>query len=550
MLSFNKVPKVGVDESGLCDSANLGPSVHSPVSAVHRVLLCDELLTHILAVYDVFESPPINRSLEANSRRELALLARVCKVISEVALNILWRCLDEPYPLISLLRISQDDAEESSIVPPRFLYYGTRIRILNAGAEYIVVWLIRNVKQMTSRPFPRLTRLIVNTDPLDHVSDVQLFIVPSLRSLTLTLCPRENPALSGLLDTIHRTAPYIDELQLEWHKYVLMRTVDVCEVLRGIIKFQHLRKLSTDLEISVYPGLIKTLSKLPTLQSLEFKSYVSDTRNISWNFFASSTGIAALRSITLYGSLPMILALLPALHRCSIVTCNIIIEDTLEAIVDGCHRDRQPQLAHDIVSLSSTLQSLVLQTEEPRRTHFQPQYPYRILRADFIQEFLGTRLLDVELMYIDGDDITDSLCHAMSLAWPELRILRLESSSPLTGPPAHMVTLTGLKYFALYCPDLRSITMQVNGTGNKWQDEIDATVHFNATTLENLNLNGSLVDSPRPVAMFLRWCFPGVRNIESRCRDTFEVRDLTAQRAWDEVVSLVQDYRLSSEQAI
>jgi hypothetical protein len=63
------------------------------LTAMHRALTCHDILV------EIFESV----AHQAKARRQLAWIARCCKTLSEPALDVLWKELDDLIPLLEIL---------------------------------------------------------------------------------------------------------------------------------------------------------------------------------------------------------------------------------------------------------------------------------------------------------------------------------------------------------------------------------------------------------------------------------------------------------------
>ncbi|OBZ76660.1 hypothetical protein A0H81_03309 [Grifola frondosa] len=103
-----------------------------------------------------------------------------------------------------------------------------------------------------------------------------------------------------------------------------------------------------------------------------------------------------------------------------------------------------------------------------------------------------------------------------------------------------MATLAGLLPFAVHCPKLRCLHIEVNATGQSWPcAEIIPTP---SCRLHQLNLSGSPIDCPYAVVDFLLRVFLAVEDIWFDVLTAGCYQNHALMRAWKEVRrALIQD---------
>ncbi|CAL1710373.1 unnamed protein product [Somion occarium] len=504
------------------------------LSAAHRVLLCDELLRQILNILDVSDA-----EFGDENRDALASLASVCKSISPAALDVLWSRLDKIDPLLSLVRTCEESAQSENFpaASRRFLQYSSRVRVLIVARDDIPAEWVAFLRRITIPQFSHLTGLFWYIESESSCDDIDLFIVPSLKDISFSIQYDVGISMSNILRTVYQTVPDITSLHMHWLE-PRPQSYEHCEnMLHSIAAFHQLRSLSTNFDISHYPDALQVLSGLYSLENLELESSVGSNAIRSSVFTPLSQGFPALRSLSLNCPYRMAKVFLPALHGCAISKVDIAIQDSLPFW-------HQQDLVRDLLAnFSSSMNSVEIGI--PDGIYFS-SLEEGLLYPVIITHLLGARLTDVHLMYLEAETLSDALFHSMSVAWPHLRSLRLATCNTVTEPPAKMVTLTGLKWLALHCPDLRDVAVHVNGTGDRWQHEIDLSCPGKATRLQELNLARSLVDSPHSVARYLRWCFPALRQVRFTSKEPFERRSQDIMHACKEVASLLRADSLSN----
>jgi hypothetical protein len=154
--------------------------------------------------------------------------------------------------------------------------------------------------------------------------------------------------------------------------------------------------------------------------------------------------------------------------------------------------------------------------------------------GDILQPLLSfSNLHKLDLRHPVGFDIDNATILDMARSWPQLKILNLVACTTRHMPSR--VTLEGLYTFAEHCPQLTGLTLTFDATLPPCTAPSDQPRH-SQQRLEYLNVEGSPVGAPAPVAEFLFFIFPNlwVIRTEQRC---------FADGAWKPVSAMFKDLR-------
>ncbi|KAK7689366.1 hypothetical protein QCA50_007157 [Cerrena zonata] len=526
--------------------------LHQPAS--HRVLFCDELLRRILDhLYEVDEE---SSGLDWECKDTLASLAITCRSISEPALDVLWRFISDSEAFDTFLQATNILPDSHKLNVSVFssdfkaildLYnknkplhsgdlkkYFHRIHGLHVSTSLWTEPLSQALQTQSQPVFPRLTKLVLCVE--SKLSGMDSILIPTLRSLSIKVSTTVDISPSDLVRTFVYRTPNLNSLHLEWLNDNTQHSAETRKVLCMIVNLPELRHLSMNLDILKCPEFLPTLSCLRHLEILSLTAPIVDRTKPPW-VFVPCHAFPTLHTLHLEYPIRMVHAFLSALRGAKISSLHITIQEPFLP-------SEQFALARSITSnFASTIESVALQVSEGSG-FFSILGDFRTVLPQSITPLISAHLTELHLEYMNADDVTDSLCKSMSEAWPRLRSLDIMADRDVPQPPAHMVTLTGLKWFALGCPEIDEISMQVNGLGTHWENEIDAALEIKASRLTLLNLQGSSVDSPLSVAKYLRWCFPLLRNVRFPKINLIETRDLKIVHAFREVCSLLADSKI------
>ncbi|KAF8217567.1 hypothetical protein K438DRAFT_1924998 [Mycena galopus ATCC 62051] len=140
-----------------------------------------------------------------------------------------------------------------------------------------------------------------------------------------------------------------------------------------------------------------------------------------------------------------------------------------------------------------------------------------------------------------GFDLDDATVARLAAAWPHLRSLTLETSLDNVHP---QTTLDSLHALARHCPQLVSVTIELNATS---VPSLNGPLRLVHTRLYVLGVGGSPISSPAPVARYLSSLFPALEYIftirEEENNDDLEANAAVAlHRIWKQVEEQIPEF--------
>ncbi|KAI0077417.1 hypothetical protein K474DRAFT_1674831 [Panus rudis PR-1116 ss-1] len=497
-------------------------------SAIHSVLLCDELLRCILFY---LTEPVVDDPDEGKAT--LASLALVCKNISPLALGTSWERLDNLNPFVALLE--SHSGIMTAPLSPRMREYANYVRSIVLDSGTIPLPLLNNLDPPL---FPHLRRLEWIVPPRTRVHSFKPFIVPSLAEVCVNITsetdrqpdPEAELVTRSILDalnTITCRCAYMSTLELVWVSGPFGSASS--SILGALSLLPSLRNVSISFNLIASPSALRILSKLPSLTSLEIRE-LSDLYPGGIALESIDDGFGALECMSLEGPYSLVHQILDSMPACSVERCAITLEG-------NTGEDRQKILAQSIArKCGQTVHTLSLSF--PGEIYrFDPGIP--TLSVGILPTLRTMHLVNLHLEWVDSRYLTDQHCRDMSISWPRLRVFRVRPIAVVRNPPPEMVTLSGLRHFAENCPDLSEMLLQVNAAGEHWAREADLLPTARAYSLTTLNLTTSLVTSPEAVAIYLRRCFPSLMDLQfnkvEACMFGYSSRTI----AWDQLRTLM-----------
>lgn len=415
--------------------------------------------------------------------------------------------------------------------PPHLRKYFDRIRGIRVSTSSWMKPLTTTLRRLPQPPFPHMTKLILSID--SDLTNLDLLFTPNLRVLSVTISSDTDVPPIELVRAFWHQTPHLNDLHLEWLGEDAQDPNQTREVLYMITELKELKRLSINLDLSKEPQFLQILSALRSLEELCLTCPVIDRNNPPWDIVACRD-FPSIHSLCLICPARMAEALLPALRGTAISHLNLAIQDSLPA-------REQSALSSSIVDhFPSAAKSVTVRI--PEGLGFAPGWgEVGVILPQCISSLLPLHLTELHLGYMHAEDVSNVLCRNMAESWPQLRCLAIMTDMIVRQPPARMVTLAGLKWFAIGCHDLSEITIQVNGLGHHWEDEIDAFLKPKASKLMLLNLQGSSVNDPLSVAKYLRWCFPTLRDVRFSKLDIIEPRDSEIMQACATIRAMFDD---------
>ncbi|KAH8116161.1 hypothetical protein DFH11DRAFT_1584613 [Phellopilus nigrolimitatus] len=229
--------------------------------------------------HPVFLTPELRVNIFGLADRETqSRCARVCSLWSNDALNELWKDLESPIPLLSILAPLTDDYERAftrSITPKdwrRFYQYSERVRYLTVETDTVSklsssLLLTISRDRRTPSLTPRLIELYLSSHNDSNALQLSaIFMDESLKRLIVRL-PNDEPFnLNFFQEIVYRT-PKLETLGI--HMLFSMGTFG--ESLSTLIRdLNSLRKLTIPL-FSFTSTIAEAAATLPQLNTIEFE---------------------------------------------------------------------------------------------------------------------------------------------------------------------------------------------------------------------------------------------------------------------------------------
>lgn len=416
--------------------------------------------------------------------RALARTARSCRALSDIALDILWRKLDDIGSLLVLLsafkffdcieaeeRVTIDTDTEIAYEPlwllreeilpgewTRFEQYARRVRILTrlGPSKLEPAALVQLFRLTNGKP------LLPNIEEIEyeewHAFDpsILFLVTPSLRILRVNVS-RNTVAR----DPQHKRTNVALDLVLRRSSGALEdRDVSLTDVplLFGLAADLLPRNQCSNLTHAAFVGweplmdfnLLRGLASLPNLTDLSISLHREDQLS---DYFRAHQSFQSLRNLRLNGAATQLAPFLeaeavsaPHLH-----SLEVEIEWYIDRAPELCHRSAAAICAN----YSASLREIKMGT--PRGSHSNgntlPESPF--LAA--FEPLLGMH--DLERIHLRAHRkwslvLSDEELHRMADAWPMLTDLRLEVPSANSSlSPASVL------YLASQCPNLRTLAL-------------------------------------------------------------------------------------------
>ncbi|KAI0755332.1 hypothetical protein C8Q80DRAFT_426078 [Daedaleopsis nitida] len=495
-------------------------------SAIHRVLTTDEIVRYIMAF---LVSPTyMFYNMGRGGLSSLAALAATCSALSEPALEILWRQLDnfEPVGLLwDIVRSAQGPKTVAPVYSQRLMKYASYVReiVIHSG-DVPEPFLALSPQAI----FPSLRRLHWVLESEAKIQHFAQFAVPGLRSLCIDLYssdvddislfyrmetrPVEDPLLVNTLIDGLRAAQAarttLDSLEIFWlNAPSFSRSPDFLNLL---MPFKHLKTLALELQIIAgTPRALEMLSTLPHLAHLTLQNRGKfDMVSSRLQFHPARSGFDALRSLSLHLSPCHVYSILSNFPKRSLENCTT-------RFIGGATEPAQRAITELVMTklVGRTTQFLSLDFQDGDDADLHSERGLFASVSPSILPLLCTRdLVQVEIGCVDPEAITDRMCSEFAKAWPQLRVLNLRPQPSWTEDVkenllSSMVTLRALRIFAEGCPHLSYLNITLNAVGNHWANEAQHLRQIHSRQPVTLSLGESQITHPDAVAMYLSRCF-------------------------------------------
>ncbi|KAJ7476963.1 hypothetical protein B0H11DRAFT_1726973 [Mycena galericulata] len=394
----------------------------------------------------------------------LPSLARVSKIFSGPALDLIWREQTSLAPLIKCMPETvweqRGDKDKTiylrrpimDVDIPRLLFYSVRVRSLDVpryrsrlGNVHAEVLQALNMCLAPHTLMPRLSNLSWAPGKREFPF-IHHFLGPCSRHLELEL-DDSNPALS-LLPYIKASCPRILDATLG----VKANPLTVRLISNAVCGWQHLQQLSV-------PNLDKAgfihISQLPSLTSLTLDSakdtllYLSD--------FLSGTTFPTLTCLNITCDLPRF-----CVGFIKVISSRQFESLTITPLTNWTASSWKELFTTLRDCLDHNMLELIEISESDERNRLLDVTQY-ILSADTIRPLLAFRnLFNVSFQSFPGINVDDNFLEELAVAWPCLT--SLEFSSDVFVSEAPRATLNCLIGFARHCRKLANLGIRMDSS--------------------------------------------------------------------------------------
>ncbi|KAH7886717.1 hypothetical protein F5I97DRAFT_1869635 [Phlebopus sp. FC_14] len=462
--------------------------------------------------------------------------ACVCKQWSDIALDHVWRNVDDLLQLFRILKsIKLSSIEEryefTSTPGPddwlRFEKYARRVRSLRFNSdEYEHLGDVLDGVARTRTSFDILpymhTLEWITTEKL-YLERCAMFLHSRLKHLVVSTHPAA--CRSTLFKDISARVPSIHSLKLDTPEYDASLEADIRTLLQNL---PELRKFSLP-EFYLTLPIFEELSRMKNISVIEFEHVLQFENTIpdatSFNPILAENAFPALWDLALTARIDHVGAFL----RSPFAPINIT-----SFYINSYDLHMPSEMHAFLLTLSQQCQLLSqlyvkLLHKETHMTTFVPEHQ---LSYDTIGPVLSfPNLTTFELIHKYPLKITLDEVDDLARRWPSLESLMLNAEPLFLDPDLCMLDLRALLPFARHCPNLRRLGLYVNATEAK----MHASLSFDIrpfTALQDLSVGTSLAEDQHAVAGFLSMLVPPNCKLEvgitwiNYGTDTFRTLDL------------------------
>ncbi|KAF8961417.1 hypothetical protein BDZ97DRAFT_1211068 [Flammula alnicola] len=489
---------------------------------MHHCLQIPEILVSIfeLVLNDTWNRKPVL------DRQSVLALVKTCRTFNGPALQLLWRNLYTPVPLLltmteDLLEVEKED--ENSYFTPRTLTFK---RDVEANDWERFDFYAPFVKHMGSieRNERSSTNFIVIDDRVCRELELRnRVLLPDLQ--TMVASSNDLPLTSLLL------TPRVHQLQLNMHPSHIMSlsplTIEI-PLRTPLLKSLHLSQ-STTWKPPHMALFMDPLFEL--LNNLDLEEFECDWLPLSDEMTQSLIKMPSLRAMTISKEIP-------ALAR--ILRDDLIKEPRIKVFRVWPHDLGPSYLADILISLRpSQLQEFRIQSQGNMSAHCNsaqlndlilaisrccssihfthlsleglPWLPsinrgrLAVVTYPMLQPLFRFSNLRNLSLWASPFDLTDAEVKEMAMAWPHLEELYFETTYDTLYPEPRRTTLRCLLWMAIYCRALISLTFPFTGTSSFSDEELALAAGHR---LSFLTVGHSVISNPEEVSSFLNTVFP------------------------------------------
>ncbi|KAF9501829.1 hypothetical protein BDN71DRAFT_1460290 [Pleurotus eryngii] len=482
-------------------------------SSVQRALAIPELLSSICQLL---------------GPKDILTNACVCKKWSNVALDVLWKEVDDIHNLLSLLAPLEQKAGQGykfsrSIEPEdwkRFTRYAGRIRALVHNRER------SKTRTCTPNVFHEVSRTRISLDILPVLHTLEwsrnidlnfcvLFMHKTVKRFKFYLREEMVTPPNGLgafFQAVMTRMPDLEVLDISSVLSVSDIEADMIKLLSGLPK---LKEVILPLYY-VSPSISGTLSQLPNLNVLGFQYDDEQGRG-------DSQDVAAPPATLGEGAFPVLydLALsMPFIHASELFDQPFSPQNITMLFIDSA----LPESPSDIHNLLSVIVKncpllINLSLNPHLSTTDNPPTDERLTYANMRPVLTLPNLTSFDINHYYPIDLKYKDMEELARAWPNLETLMLNSDPvALDHPPA--LSIAALIPFAEHCPNIRQLGLYMNAAEEDLPSSRDL-VPFKC--LETLSVGLSHITDHENVALFLSHLIPSECELE--CGGTWRILD-------------------------
>ncbi|KAI6127220.1 hypothetical protein F5141DRAFT_379131 [Pisolithus sp. B1] len=481
--------------------------------------------------------------------------ARVCRFWSDIALDAVWKEVDDMIHLFSILKpvlMNMHGTYEFVDIPgvsdwARFHKYARRVRCLRFNSDSVQgeaeVVLDEVARTRTSfEILPNLRELVWTCHDLSDLQRCLLFLHGQLKYLTVSMWSEPGKP-SPLLADICARAPNLHTLKLHIKDPDMQLFGQIQLVVRNL---HYLRKIVLP-EFHFTSEVIQELSRMPNLGVIEFQHDLAMGPGNPKN-------VERFAPVLTHGAFP---ALYDLNLTARIDDLERFFQDPFAPVnittlyVNSYAKHSAAEVRSFLSTLSqeckclSRLHVILLNkeinqtpcTEDERLSFFTLQPLFSI-----------SNLTWFEVMHKYPLRITQDEIEELAMRLPSLEALELNPEPLFTRKPT--LDLEALLPFTNHCPKLRYLGLFMHATGFEVPSARASFKPFHA--LQVLNVGTSTVESPKAVAAFLSLLFPpwcrlqfgitwtGRGTIEHRSLDLNTLVELSeGVDPWEEISTLL-----------
>ncbi|KAI1788341.1 hypothetical protein LXA43DRAFT_1025925 [Ganoderma leucocontextum] len=444
----------------------------TPHTRQAHVLLCPDILMEILNHLQPGRcDTPQDKKITIKRfacRRALLASALTCRTLSDLALAVLWRALDDIRPLLRLLPSYKQHrptivlkSEIARETWTKFRSYATRVREIRHSPPYAVhpsVWTFLALKCEGSPLLPRLYHLDAHDISPDDLSPLFLLLSPSLRSLSLSFGQKSRSDVAApevvLLAVQHiaQVAPRVESFHISGHHRFTRKHLSTLQKFAGLT------------ELSLGPNFLldrNMLRQLSTTTSLDALTITIGHMNSS-SLESLSDNFQSLYRLTLRGDLDDLVTFILAFRLPRLGAFTIQVNDCDGPKTFGprfASICQHPGIPKSLTRVGCEFCSgMIVQRQETLMQYLEPLLSFpKVEHCNLIFHNTAPSVCDEDLIQL-GD------------AWPNLQYLNVTeftTSSERYGryskyghlwcntPDIQHPTVLGLTELARRCPMLR-----------------------------------------------------------------------------------------------